>query len=639
MNLRAGSRNVIRKSILLFASMAISAFAWGQHKTEPKSGPKPPTEHASKPVSPKPASSSNASSANVERTPVHAPAPSSASRPTAPRPTPTPRGNATAASGRFANARGNRAPEPVPVVDHIGDISEYRRGPAHPTPASPPASLGGGASAGARPYSPTRTSNGTLNGNLNPAVNRTGTINRNGMQIQHNPRGGRMVVSEHNGTRIVNTGAGNGYVQHAYLTRGGRSYYSRTYLDNGVYRVGVYRGYNYGGHEYYGYHPSYWYHPAFYNWAYRPWGAPVPWVAGVGGWGWAGKPWYGYYGGYFAPYPVYSSAAFWLTDYLIAADLQAAYAARAEANGDQAAAYDAGQGNADEASAANSGSPMLTPEIKQAIADEVKAELASEQQQSSGGPSGDSANGQSGDGRGEAGQAQDGQAQDAQASAPANNDLPSALDPARRTFVVPSNITVTSDGQECGLTPGDIITRVTNTPDADQNVTAVVSASKKKDCAVDKRVVVSLDVLQEMRNHFDEQLFSGIKLLADKQGTGGLPKAPDTATTASDVPVPAPDTTVAKDLNDQEAAADRAEMQMNQETAEQSGGAPVSAPQQQGTSQGSSLGTSQGTSQGSSQGTSLGDIARRWRAQKQAQAQSDSQATPAPAPGNAGPQN
>ena len=417
------------------------------------------------------------------------------------------------------------------------------------------------------------------------------------MQIQHNLHGGRSIVSERNGKRIVTTDAGRGYVQHAYLTRGGRPYYSRTYYDGKAYRVGIYRGYNYGGHPYYGYYPGYWYHPGFYGWAYHPWNAPVRWTAGIGGWGWAGTRWYGYYGGYFAPYPVYSSAAFWLTDYLIAADLQAAYAARPEAGADDASAgYEPAQ-----TGDASSGSPALTPEVKQAIAEEVKAQLAAEQQQS-----GQSSNSSDG-------------AQDAQAQAPtANNDVPSALDPARRTFVVPSNITVTSDGQNCELTPGDIITRVSNTPDADQNLTAVVSASKKKDCAVDKRVVIALDTLQEMRNHFDEQLDSGLKMLAEKQGTGGLPKAPDTVQTASDVPPPAPDTTVAKDLNDQEAAADHAEMQSNQEAAEQPSARPMPT---------------------STQGNSLGDIARRLRAQKQAQSQSDQQSTPVTEPAAGAPPN
>ena len=130
-------------------------------------------------------------------------------------------------------------------------------------------------------------------------------------------------------------------MQRAYVTRGGRSFYSRTYYVHGGYRVGVYRGYYYGRDQYYGYYPAYWYHPVFYSWAYRPWRPPVYWGVGIGGWGWG--PWYGYYGGYFAPYSEpYPSAAFWLTDYVIAANLQAAYDARAEANDQAAAQYDQG---------------------------------------------------------------------------------------------------------------------------------------------------------------------------------------------------------------------------------------------------------------------------------------------------------
>src|ERR1017187_4135766 len=55
------------------------------------------------------------------------------------------------------------------------------------------------------------------------------SINRNGMHIEHNLHGGRTIVRERNGARIVSTGRRGGYVQRAYVTRGGRSYYSRTY--------------------------------------------------------------------------------------------------------------------------------------------------------------------------------------------------------------------------------------------------------------------------------------------------------------------------------------------------------------------------------------------------------------------------
>jgi hypothetical protein len=372
------------------------------------------------------------------------------------------------------------------------------------------------------------------------------------MHIQNGAHGGRTVVSEHNGVRVVNTGHHGGYVQHSYVSRGGHSYYSRTYYSHGGYHVGVYRGYYWGGHNYYGYYPGYWYHPGFYAWGYHPWGVPVYW--GIGAWGWGGAPWYGFYGGYFAPYPVYTSPAFWLTDYLLASSLQAAYAARAEANADamaaDAQASGGGGGGADggdQAPAASSNTVTLTPEVKQAIAEEVKAQLAAQEQQAS----------SQGGGGGAA----------APAPANASAQVPPALDPAQRTFVVDSDVSVVANGQECGLTAGDVITRLTDTPDGDNTVTASVAASKKSDCAAGQTVAVKVDDLQEMYNHFQEQLTTGMGELAKKQGTGGIPKAPDTGTTASDVPTPKPDETAAKTLQDQQQQADQTESQVKQEAA------------------------------------------------------------------------
>jgi len=76
-----------------------------------------------------------------------------------------------------------------------------------------------------------------------------------------------------------------------------------------------------------------------------------------------------------------------------------------------------------------------------------------------------------------------------------------------------------------------------------------------------------VDDLQDMRNHFQEQLDSGMKDLAEKQGKGGLPRAPDTGTTASDVPPPSPDTNAEQELNEQEKAADQTESQVEQQSA------------------------------------------------------------------------
>jgi hypothetical protein len=395
-------------------------------------------------------------------------------------------------------------------------------------------------------HQPAGTRTVALRGGGNATLRKNGqirSVDRNGMHIERGVHGGRTVVGMHNGARVVNTGRHGGYVQRAYVTRGGHSYYSRTYYSNGHYYTGVYRGYYWHGYNYYGYYPGYWYGAGFYGWAYNPWASPVYW--GIGAWGWGGAPWWGFYGGWFTPYPYYASPAFWLTDYVIAAELQSAYAARQEANADAATAEDSSAGDGGGGGDGGSTAAALTPEVKQAIADEVKAQLAEQQAQA----------------------AQGGGAA-APAPAPASGEVPPALDPARRTFVVDSDLSVVAtNGQECGLSSGDVLTRITDTPDADNMVNASVSASQKSDCAAGQTVAVKVDDLQEMQNHFAEQLNNGLGELAKKQGTAGMPKSPDTSTKASDVPPPPPDTTAAKTLQDQQAAADQTETQVKQEAA------------------------------------------------------------------------
>jgi hypothetical protein len=372
------------------------------------------------------------------------------------------------------------------------------------------------------------------------------SVNRNGMQIQRGMHGGRTVVSTRNGVRVVSSGRG-GYVQRAYVVRGGRSYYSRTYYYHGVYRTGVYRGYYWGGRPYYGYYPGYYYQPAYYGWAYNPWPAPVYY-----GWGWGGAPWYGYYGPYYAPYPVYPTAAFWLTDFMIAATLQAAYEAQATSWLGPNAADGTLVASLLPMAAADSEPAKLSPEVKQALSDEVKASLAAEQAEAAkGNATANSSGGQ-----------------------PANsNEAPPALDPNFRTFMVASDMSLIADGDECALSQGDVIQRITDTADGDGNVNVKVVASTKSDCAIGKQGPVAVDDLQEMYNHFREQLKDGMGELAKKQGTGGLPKAPDTSTKDGDVPAPPPDKNAEKALTDQQSAADQAETEVKQEAGSGSGGA------------------------------------------------------------------
>ena len=581
--------------LAVFALMTVSVLAWGQHEKEAKESKAP--QHESKPSRPS-GGNANRGGGQSRENQNHASRPNQGrphqdrpnqSRPSQDRPNQgnrpeggnRPGGNAGRPGnpggerpggnaggnrpGGNAGDRGGNRPGGNAGVNRPGNAGGNRPGNAGGNRGGFAGNRGGAAGRPAPGRNVSLRGGGTASIRPNGQIR---TINRNGMVIHNNLRGGRTIVTQRNGVRVVSTGRGYGYVQRSYVVRGGRSFYSRTYYDHGVYRVGIYRGYYWGGRNYYGYYPGYWYHPGFYGWAYRPWGPPLAWGIGIGGWGWGGSPWFGFYGGWFNPYPVYPSAAFWLTDYLIAANLQAAYANQAVDNpgggGGTVGGYDQAQNYSDNGGSAPAASAAvtLTPEVKQAIAEEVKAQLEAEQQQSQNPPPSDGS-----------ASAQSAPSQDAAAQpAAADNQAPPALDPARRTFVVSSDITVVADGQECSLSAGDAITRLTDTPDADQKVTASVSASKRNECAAGKSVAVSVEDLQDMRNHFQEQLDAGMKSLAEKQGTNGMPKAPDTATTASDVPVPPPDKDAEKDLTEQQTAADQTEQQVKQETADSGGG-------------------------------------------------------------------
>ncbi len=496
------SARFLRKAAVLLLAVAVPVFVWGQHKTENK--PTAPPSHPSAPAH------TNAPAGHTT-TPASRPgAPGNASRPG------TPNNNASRPGATNNAARpgmaGNAGRTP-------GNASAMSR-----TAPGKTVSLKSGGTANFRP-----------NGQIR-------SINSHGMQISRGFHGSRTIVSTHNGARVVSTGWGHGgYVQRAYFARGGRTYVSRTYVFGGRTYVGVYRSYGWGGYCcYYGYAPAFYWHPAYYGWAYNPWPAPVYY-----GWGWGGAPWYGYYGPYWAPYPVYPSAAFWLTDWMIAASLQASYAAQAEANAQlsplapdlELVASLGGFPVPDEAKV------TMTKEVKDQLAEEIKAQLGADQADAS--KSGNASSG--------------GQA--------ASNEPPPALDPKRPIFVVSDEVSTTADGDECSLTAGDIISRTSETPDGDKNLQVKVLASKKTDCAVGKQVAVSLDDLQEMRNHLREQLSNGMDELSKKQGTGGLPKAPDTGKQDGEVPAPPADASAAKALQDQQSAADQAEAEAKQANA------------------------------------------------------------------------
>jgi hypothetical protein len=311
--------------------------------------------------------------------------------------------------------------------------------------------------------------------------------------VSRGPNGVRRTeVERADHSRVVAYGHGRGYVQHEY-EYGGHHYYSRAYYYHGGYYRGYYRPYYYGGVYLYGYVPAYYYPAAYYGWAYSPWGTPVAY-----GWGWSAAPWYGAYGAYFAPYPEYPSAAYWLTDYMVASSLADAYATSA-ASGDSAhlrpinparlvyASYNPDTGTT---------SPTMTKEVKDAVADEIKLELALGQKVA------DPANGST-----------------------ANLETLLA-DGKPHVFVASTGLTVSSSGADCGLTEGDVL--ALNKPPAKDDTTADlrVLASKQNDCAKGSVVTAELTDLQEMLNHLLSNIDKGMAQMKDHPGQGGLPAPP-----------------------------------------------------------------------------------------------------------------
>jgi hypothetical protein len=495
-------------------------------------------------------------------------------------------------------------------------------------------------------------------------------------KVNRGANGSRTVVSEHVNDRgehitTVNTGPNRGYVDHTF-TRNGQPYMRRTYVAGGQSYAVVYRGYSYRGRPYFAYVPGYYYAPGFYGWAYAPWGVPVAFA-----WGWGAAPWYGYSAYYFTPYAAYPGPAFWLTDYVMAENLKAAYVAPpqppppsqavetaqvapptsngltytpvyvadtrklapgfsetgyvglddrlilnaggaatysfsvpagqtetieyaipigGEANGasfevsvnsrelatidkdpnfvwavpakrslwsksfgpgNYALTFKSGGGhvnfyglwietdaiNGPAAPPADGGNQNagLRAETKDAIAGEVKANLASEQ---------------------------------ADATTPrspnpaSSNEVPAALDPKQRTFIVSTALTGdATDGSQCSLSAGDILTRVTDQPDTNQKVTALVTSSQKGDCASGSMLAVSIQDLQDMHNAFVERMDAGLKQLASTQGTKGIPSNPAPGPRANPDGQAQPDITAAADLQQQEKDANNAEKDVNQAVA------------------------------------------------------------------------
>ncbi len=211
--------------------------------------------------------------------------------------------------------------------------------------------------------------------------------------------------------------------------------------------------------------------------------------------GFAAAPWYGYYPGYFTPYPVYASPSLWLTDYLVAKSLEQSYQAQQDAAAQQQMAP-------------QQATAPMTPEIKEQIAEEVKRQIALE----------------------------NAERQTAQTGMPdpASSGIARMFqDNASHVFVVSAPLNLNGAAGQCPVMEGDVLQLTPGqAPSADGFANVVVLASKGQDCLKGSTVSIGVADLQDMQNSMRQTIDQGMGTLQANQGKGGLPPIPASANTA-----------------------------------------------------------------------------------------------------------
>ena len=357
---------------------------------------------------------------------------------------------------------------------------------------------------------------------------------RRGMDVHHELAGGRRVsVLRADHSRIVAERGRSGFIERPYGFHGS-NFTRRTFYDHGRAYDRFYRDYVFHGVGIHIYAPLRYYPVGFYGWAYYPWGTPV-----VYAWGWSQSSWVRYYGFYFTPFPVYASPSLWLTNYMISNDLQTSYEAGVEA------------GTQRQYPEAASMTPMLSPEVKAQIAEEVKNQIALENTEA----------------------AQHGTLD------PGSSGIARMLsDGHAHVFVAGSALDVVdATGTECALSDGDALASQMPPGPDDTTATLTVLASKGgNECARSATVTVALDDLQEMQNHMRETIDRGLEQLQQNQGKNGIPAAPPSAITPpTTLPfaalAPPPDPGGAAEINQQLQEADQSAQEVTAQEKQEAG--------------------------------------------------------------------
>ena len=326
---------------------------------------------------------------------------------------------------------------------------------------------------------------------------------KNGMLIHHGLDGSRrIVVDRPDRSRIVATSRGIQYVQHPY-TFGGHSFDHRTFYVQGHLFHQLYRPYNYAGTNLDVYATPRFYEPKFYQWAGSRFNSPQPFA-----WGYTANPppWFAYYKGYFTPEATYTTPAAWLTDFLLASSLERSYSTEHPASEPPPA----------------DGSPAITPQVKQLLADEVGRQVKQESVEAQ----------------------ENAQHRDPQPGA--GSVVQELGDRQPHVFVVASDLDlVDPTGRRCMISEGDVVQVVSGPQPSTSTASAVVLASKGGvECGRAAQVEIALTDLQEMQNHMRETIDQGMA-----NTTAG--KTAASVTPAYAASAPPPDADAAHEIDQQ----------------------------------------------------------------------------------------
>ncbi len=297
---------------------------------------------------------------------------------------------------------------------------------------------------------------------------------------------------------------------------------SRTYVSGGhvlythVYQRHVWQQFG-RSFTYEAYVPAVRFPAAYYGWALAAWPHPVAYS-----WGWRAQPWYPAYGALFTPYPVYASPDLWMTDYILAQNMQAAYqaqvipapppaatnyvdpaAAPQAPSGptnyvDPAAAPDATAPQAEEsaptptAPTPTAPPPAVTPQIKAQLDAQIKVQL------------------------------QEQQAATATPATLTTQSGPAALRPNHVFFAVVQPLDVASGpNRHCKLSANDYIKRTGDMSADDWMIPVVVELSAPSDCPEGLATRIGLNDLNAMENEQEAQVLQAMRAASKSMGPNG----------------------------------------------------------------------------------------------------------------------